>query len=69
MDVSDVAAATPLVDPSAADLGFAVVRAAQADPDDPWRLSPISLERPGLRLVPMGCAPLRRAAFISRAGT
>jgi hypothetical protein len=68
-DVRDVAAATPIVDPSAADLGFAIVLAAQGDPDDPWAWAPVALERPGLRLVPMGCAPLRRAAFISRAGT
>ena len=67
-DVSDVAASLPVIDTSDADCGFELKRPAQADPDDPWRLSPIALERSGVRLVPMGCAPLRRAAFISRAG-
>jgi len=35
------------------------------DPDDPWRRTPVHLVRPGLDLVPIGCAPLRRAAFLA----
>ena len=69
LDVRDIAAVTPLVEPSAEDCGFEVTRPAQGDPDDPWAWVPVALERSGVRLVPMGCAPLRRAAFISLAGT
>jgi DUF1680 family protein len=69
LDVRDIAAVTLLVEPSAEDCGFEVTRPAQGDPDDPWAWVPVALERSGVRLVPLGCAPLRRAAFISRAGT
>ncbi len=69
MDVRDIAASLPVIDTSDADCGFELTRPAQADPGDPWTLAPVVLERSDVRLVPLGCAPLRRAAFISRAGT
>jgi hypothetical protein len=66
MDIADVAAAVPLLDASVADLGFATLREPSRDPGTPWAREPIRLARAGLTLVPMGCAPLRRAMFLLR---
>jgi hypothetical protein len=66
IDVAEIAAAIPVLDQSAADLGFEVVRDVARDSDDPWSDAPIRLVSDGTVLVPMGCAPLRRAMFMSR---
>jgi hypothetical protein len=61
----DLAAAAPVLDPAQADLGFVVERVATDAPDLPWSASPVRLRGHGTRLVPMGCAPLRRADFMA----
>jgi uncharacterized protein len=66
IDVAEIAAAIPVLDQSAADLGFEVVRDVSRDSDDPWSDALIRLVSEGTVLVPMGCAPLRRAMFMSR---
>ncbi|NJD32276.1 MAG: hypothetical protein FIB04_10350 [Gammaproteobacteria bacterium] len=64
-DARDVAAALPLLDLDRADLGFTVERRGDCADDDPWTTAPIRLRAPGLAIVPMGSAPLRRAAFLA----
>jgi hypothetical protein len=44
------------------------MRDAGGDPDDPWSNPLVRLVGGGFVLVPIGAAPLRRAAFISRSG-
>jgi hypothetical protein len=68
-DPEDVAARSPVLEYSQPDLGLAVARDVGGDPDDPWSDPPLRLAGGGFVLVPMGAAPLRRAAFIGRAGT
>ena len=65
-DTAQVAAATTMFDGARADLGLATTVEDAPEADDPWQHPPLSLAAPGVRLVPMGSAPLRRAAFISR---
>jgi hypothetical protein len=64
-DIADVAAATPVLEAASPDLGLVMESDPLHDPDDPWQRTPLHLVRPGLDLVPIGCAPLRRAAFLS----
>jgi DUF1680 family protein len=64
-DIADVAAATPVLETFSPDLGLVVESDPLHDPDDPWQRTPLHLVRPGLDLVPIGCAPLRRAAFLA----
>jgi hypothetical protein len=52
----------PVVRARPPDLGFRVRRDAAADLDRPWDRAPVRLEG-DVTLVPMGCSPLRRAAF------
>jgi DUF1680 family protein len=66
VDVADVAARTPVLDASITDLGFGVERDATSGQGDPWSAQPVRLVAGDLILVPMGCAPLRRAMFIAR---
>lgn len=68
-DPEDVAARLPVLESSQPDLGLAVTRHAGGNADDPWSDSPLRLVGRGFELVPIGAAPLRRAAFISRSGT
>ena len=68
-DPEDVAARLPILECSQPDLGLAVTRDAGRDPDDPWSDPPLRLVGGDFVLMPMGAAPLRRAAFISRSGT
>ena len=68
-DPEDIAARLPVLECSQRDLGLAVMRDAGGDPDDPWSDPPLRLAGGGFVLVPIGAAPLRRAAFISRSGT
>jgi len=53
----------PVIDRSRTDLGFAPGRETTRAPDHPWHESPLSLQCDGVTLVPLGCAPLRRAGF------
>jgi DUF1680 family protein len=53
----------PVVDASRADLGFATEWSVSGAPDHPWDASPVQLRNETVTLVPIGCAPLRRAAF------
>ena len=69
VDVEDVAARLPVFDCSQPDLGLTMARDERADPDHPWRQPPARLVGDGVVLVPLGAAPLRRAAFIVRPGT
>jgi hypothetical protein len=64
----DVAAQLPLLECSQPGLGLTVMRDAGGDPDDPWSNPLVRLVGGGFVLVPIGAAPLRRAAFISRSG-
>jgi hypothetical protein len=66
VDLGDIAAATPMFDTSLDDLGLVLEREATLDADDPWSQPSLRLARAGLTLVPLGCAALRRAAFIAR---
>jgi DUF1680 family protein len=68
-DAEDVAARLPVLECSRPDLGLAVARDAGSDPDNPWGDPPLRLVGGDFVLVPIGAAPLRRAAFISRSGT
>lgn len=52
----------PVLDERSVDVGFALESRA-ADPDRPWDAPLHVLKRGDSTLVPMGCAPLRRAAF------
>lgn len=65
----DVAARLPVFDCAQPDLGLTTVRDDGVDPDHPWRYPPVRLVGGGVELVPLGAAPLRRAAFIGRSGT
>jgi uncharacterized protein len=69
VDTEDVAARLPVFDCSQPDLGLTMARDERADPDHPWRQPPARLFGDGVVLVPLGAAPLRRAAFIVRPGT
>ena len=53
----------PILDAARADLGYVVERVATKVPDRPWVESPLRLRKDGVTLIPLGCAPLRRAAF------
>jgi DUF1680 family protein len=55
----------PVIDASRANLGFAVERVTAADIDRPWHDAPLRLRGDGVTLVPLGCAPLRRAGFLA----
>jgi DUF1680 family protein len=68
-DREEVAARLPVLESSQPDLGLVVMRDADGDPEDPWSGPPLRLAGGGFVLVPIGAAPLRRAAFISRSGT
>jgi len=58
----------PLIDTARTDLGFLTERVATGAPDRPWHDSPLRLRSDGVTLVPIGCAPLRRADFRARPG-
>ena len=58
----------PIIDTAAHDLGFVPERVATDAPDRPWHESPLRLRSDGVTLVPIGCAPLRRADFRARPG-
>jgi DUF1680 family protein len=58
----------PIIDTARADLGFVPERVATDAPDRPWHESPLRLRSDGVTLVPIGCAPLRRADFRARPG-
>jgi DUF1680 family protein len=53
----------PVIDGSRTDLGFALGRETTKAPDHPWQESPLRLRDDRITLVPLGCAPLRRAGF------
>ncbi len=53
----------PIIDTSRPDLGFAADHAPTTEPDRPWHDPPLRLRSSGITLVPLGCAPLRRADF------
>jgi hypothetical protein len=57
----------PIIDTARTDLGFLTERVATDAPDRPWHESPLRLRSDGVTLVPLGCAPLRRADFRQRA--
>lgn len=52
----------PVLDAAEPDFGLRLARDPDADLDHPWDRTPVRLEGT-VTLVPMGCAPLRRAAF------
>jgi hypothetical protein len=56
----------PIIDTEHADLGFLTERVATDAPHRPWHESPLRLRSDGVTLVPIGCAPLRRADFRAR---
>jgi hypothetical protein len=58
----------PMIDTACANLGFIPERVATGSPDRPWHESPLRLRSGGVTLVPIGCAPLRRADFRARPG-
>ena len=58
----------PIIDTARADLGFVTENAAMTTMDHPWHESPLRLRSGSVTLVPLGCAPLRRADFRARAG-
>jgi hypothetical protein len=53
----------PIIDTTRADLGFVPEGATTDSIDQPWHESPLRLRNGGMTLVPLGCAPLRRADF------
>lgn len=53
----------PIVDRRHKDLGFVLEPLMTNATDRPWHQSPLRLRRGGVTLVPLGCAPLRRADF------
>lgn len=53
----------PIIDTARADLGFLPERVATDATDRPWHDSPMRLRNGDIKLVPLGCAPLRRADF------
>lgn len=65
-NTGEIAAAMPAFEVTQDNLGLEVVIDHTGDTDDPWQHPPLALAAAGMRLVPMGSAPLRRAAFISR---
>jgi DUF1680 family protein len=58
----------PIIDASRPDLGFTPDRAPTTEPDRPWHDPPLRLRSNGITLVPLGCAPLRRADFRAYSG-
>jgi hypothetical protein len=58
----------PIIDASRPDLGFTPDRAPTTEPDRPWHDPPLRLRSDGITLVPLGCAPLRRADFRAYSG-
>jgi DUF1680 family protein len=58
----------PLIDRTHADLGFVLERVATDASLRPWHESPLRLRNGAATLVPIGCAPLRRADFRSYPG-
>ena len=66
LDITDVAAAIPLLDASVTDLGFETRYEPMPESGTPWDREAMRLVTAGLKLVPMGCAPLRRAMFLLR---
>jgi hypothetical protein len=56
----------PLIDGERTDADFMIERPGTGLPDRPWEASPLQLQRHGMTLVPIGCAPLRRAGFRSQ---
>ena len=58
----------PIIDTARADLGFVPERAITRAIDRPWHESPLRLRNGGITLVPLGCAPLRRADFRPHGG-
>ena len=58
----------PIIDTAHADLGFLPERVATDAPDRPWHESPLRLRSDSVTLLPIGCAPLRRADFRARPG-
>jgi hypothetical protein len=50
-------------------MGFVPESALTMNPGNPWHESPLRLRKDGIMLVPLGCAPLRRADFRAREGT
>jgi len=61
----ELARATPIVDESLPGLGFGSRRPRAPCVDDPWHAAPLVLWNAAAELVPMGCAPLRRADFFA----
>jgi hypothetical protein len=66
VDTGAALEALPVIDSARADLGFVPEWTATAAQDRPWHESPLRLRREGVALVPLGCAPLRRAGFSHR---
>ena len=58
--------ALPIVDAARKDLGFVTEAVRTMNPGNPWHESPLRLRKDGITLVPLGCAPLRRADFRAR---
>ena len=58
----------PIIDTARANLGFIPERVATDTLDRPWHESPLRLRSDSVTLVPIGCAPLRRADFRARSG-
>jgi DUF1680 family protein len=56
----------PILDLARADLGLAMQRTPAVQSNRPWHDPPLRLRSDGIELVPLGCAPLRRAAFRAR---
>lgn len=54
---------TPIIDASRVNLGFVAERVTATDVERPWHGPPLCLRGDGIMLVPLGCAPLRRAGF------
>jgi hypothetical protein len=57
----------PVFDAARADLGLATRTAETGMLDHPWDAAPLTLCNGQVTLVPIGCAPLRRASFRARA--
>jgi DUF1680 family protein len=61
--------ALPILDPARKDMGFVPESALTVNRGNPWHESPLRLRKDGITLVPIGCAPLRRADFRAGAAT
>ena len=57
----------PIINTARTNLGFIPERVATDARDRPWHESPLRLRGDDVTLVPLGCAPLRRADFRQRA--